>query len=137
VKATDLERAVLGLHDLATMTTASAEAVLGGHGLSLTSGLALWWLDPGGDPRTMGELASAMRCSPANVTYVLDRLDSAGLVQRSVAATDRRRRVITLTERGVELRAELVAAVVRDSPVARLTRSELATLLRVVDIAAG
>ncbi|GAA1937658.1 MarR family winged helix-turn-helix transcriptional regulator [Nocardioides hwasunensis] len=134
---TDLERAVLGLHDLATTTTASAEHVLGTHGLSLTSGLALWWLDPEADPLTMGEIATGMRCSAANVTYVLDRLDSAGLVRRSTASSDKRRRVVALTRQGVQVRSDMIATVLRDSPLARLSASELRSLLHVLATASA
>ena len=50
----------------------------------------------------MGELASALSCDASNVTGLVDRLESRGLLQRSPSAEDRRVKVLSLTPLGAQ-----------------------------------
>ena len=59
-------------------------------------------------PMPMGELAEALACDASNVTGLVDRLESRGLVLRRPSAGDRRVRVLVLTQTGVQLRTLLV-----------------------------
>jgi DNA-binding MarR family transcriptional regulator len=59
------------------------------------------------EPQPMGALAQAMRCDSSNMTGIVDRLEERGLVERTAAHGDRRVKLIALTERGAEVRAEL------------------------------
>lgn len=43
-----------------------------------------------------------MRVKPSTVNGLLDRMEEKGLVCRSVSGRDARRRLITMTEKGVE-----------------------------------
>jgi DNA-binding MarR family transcriptional regulator len=54
------------------------------------------------DGLAAGELAERLRLTPSTITAVLDRMDRAGLANRSPHPTDRRRIVISLTPRGFE-----------------------------------
>ena len=47
-----------------------------------------------------GELAQRAGLAPSSVTALLDRMERAGLVRRTVLPADRRSQQITLTERG-------------------------------------
>ena len=49
---------------------------------------------------TAGELAQRAGLAPSSVTAMLDRLERAGLAQRTVLPEDRRSQQITLTDRG-------------------------------------
>jgi DNA-binding MarR family transcriptional regulator len=49
---------------------------------------------------TAGELAQRAGLAPSSVTAMLDRLERAGLAQRTVLPADRRSQQITLTDRG-------------------------------------
>ncbi|WP_261560578.1 MarR family winged helix-turn-helix transcriptional regulator [Frankia tisae] len=91
--------------------------------LDLTEALAgaLWRLDPDGPPPSMRALAATLNCDPSTVTFLTDRLEQRGLIQRRPAPTDRRQKIITLTRRGVEVRARLVQAFTVGSPLARLS----------------
>ena len=64
-------------------------------------------LDPG-RPSPMGRLAAHLSCDASNVTGIVDRLETRGLVRRSASARDRRVRVICLTPRGGVLRRRLL-----------------------------
>jgi MarR family transcriptional regulator, organic hydroperoxide resistance regulator len=75
-------------------------------------------------PMTSRELARRMSCEPSNVTYVVDRLASLGLVERQPHPHDRRAKQLVLTESGTKVRDDLLATLVIDSPLEGLTASE-------------
>ncbi|MFC7329561.1 MarR family winged helix-turn-helix transcriptional regulator [Marinactinospora rubrisoli] len=75
-------------------------------------------------PLTMRELADRTGCEPSNTTFVIDRLEGQGLVERRPHPTDRRAKQLVLTPAGVELRARLVELFKQDSPLAQLTGEE-------------
>ena len=53
----------------------------------------------------MGQLAEILACDASNVTGLVDRLESRGLVRRQPSAEDRRSKVLELTPAGVRLRS--------------------------------
>ncbi len=61
-----------------------------------------------GRPIPMGQLAETMACDASNVTGLVDRLESRGLVRRRPSVADRRVKVLYLTPTGSRLRALLV-----------------------------
>ncbi|RKE16829.1 MarR family winged helix-turn-helix transcriptional regulator [Streptomyces sp. TLI_171] len=72
-------------------------------------------------PMTMRELAERMSCEPSNATFVVDRLEKQGLVERHPHPTDRRARLLVLTPEGRALRERLLGLLAEDSPLAALT----------------
>jgi DNA-binding MarR family transcriptional regulator len=76
--------------------------------LSLTPGdlRALAALDQE-TPRPMWTLARAWACDASNVTWMIDRLESRGLVERRMLPTDRRVKTVALTPLGTRTKAEL------------------------------
>lgn len=69
---------------------------------------ALFRLEPG-QGATAAELSRAWNNDPSTTTWLVDRLERRGLVERRIDAHDRRVKRIVLTEVGVELRARLTA----------------------------
>jgi DNA-binding MarR family transcriptional regulator len=61
-----------------------------------------------GAPRTVGHLASAVHLSQATVTGIIDRLERKDLVRRARSEEDRRKVLVSLTNRAV--------AVIADAP---------------------
>lgn len=59
-----------------------------------------------GGPRTQRELSQALKCTPRNVTGLVDALEAAGFVARSAHPTDRRATVVSLTAQGTTLVAD-------------------------------
>jgi DNA-binding MarR family transcriptional regulator len=87
---------------------------------------ALWVLAASG-ALTTKDLARRLDIDPANASTMLTRLVRRGLVRREPAPTDRRRRVVSLTERGTETRLRLAHCVGERQPSFRaLTTDELA-----------
>src|SRR5882672_8422868 len=59
-------------------------------------------------PLPMGQLAETLACDASNVTGLVDRLESRGLVRRRPSAEDRRVKVLDLTPTGSRLRTLLL-----------------------------
>jgi choline kinase len=82
----------------------------------------------------MGRLAEALACDASNVTGLVDRLESRGLIQRRPSAEDRRVKVLSLTPAGARLRALVVERMTAPpATIGRLSQDEqrlLANILR-------
>ena len=82
-------------------------------------------------PISHGELSSGVSVDAANLIDVVDRLEQAGLIDRTVDPRDRRRRRLTLTRRGARrLDAGLRAAAQAESDVLGSLDAERLALLR-------
>jgi MarR family transcriptional regulator, organic hydroperoxide resistance regulator len=84
-------------------------------------------------PIPMGELAETLACDASNVTGLVDRLESRGLVRRRPSAGDRRVKVLVLTPTGSRLRTLLLDRM-RTPPSAleRLSLREQHALVRIL-----
>src|SRR5262249_49911019 len=56
-------------------------------------------------PLPMGRLAETLACDASNVTGLIDRLESRGLIRRRTSPSDRRVKVLELTPAGARRRA--------------------------------
>lgn len=79
-------------------------------------------------PMTMRELADRMSCEPSNATFVIDKLEKQGLVERRAHPTDRRAKHLVLTPEGAALRERLLELLVQDSPLGALTPEQQRSL---------
>jgi DNA-binding MarR family transcriptional regulator len=86
-----------------------------------------------GRPIPMGRLAATLACDASNVTGLVDRLESRGLVRRRPSAGDRRVKVLDLTDTGSRLRTQLLERM-RTPPATlrRLSVDEQETLVRIL-----
>jgi DNA-binding MarR family transcriptional regulator len=75
--------------------------------------IALQTLD---EPKPMGELAKQLACDNSNVTWITDRLEERGLVERRPSPRDRRVRLLVLTAKGRRLRKEIGARLAEPPP---------------------
>lgn len=60
-------------------------------------------------PMAMSELASSLGCDASNVTSIVDKLESRGLVDRRSADHDRRVKALVMTPAGIELQERIEA----------------------------
>ncbi|MFI9804873.1 MarR family winged helix-turn-helix transcriptional regulator [Streptomyces sp. NPDC052301] len=58
-------------------------------------------------PLPMRKLAQRLKCEPSNVTGIVDRLESRGLVERRPDPTDRRVKLAVATDEGCRVAREL------------------------------
>lgn len=79
-------------------------------------------------PMTMRELAERMSCEPSNATFVVDKLEKLGLVERRSHPTDRRAKHLVLTAAGSASRERLLGLLLQDSPLAGLSADQQRTL---------
>jgi DNA-binding MarR family transcriptional regulator len=104
---------------------------LAAFGLSPLQARSLRHLD---DPMTMRELAGAVGTEPSNLTPVVDRLESAGLLRRRPRPGDRRVRELCLTAEGTRTRERLEAEVYGKVAIFdRLTLRQQTQLLGLLD----
>ena len=83
--------------------------------LTPSQGLALRRLDPD-RPLAMSTLAEALACDASNVTGIVDKLETRGLIARRGADHDRRVKTLVVTERGRALRDRLIARLQEPPP---------------------
>lgn len=84
-------------------------------------------------PVSMGHLASALSCDASNVTGLVDRLETRGLIERRAAEDDRRKKLLALTKVGARLRSQLLERMSEPPPIfERLTPEEERTLVEIL-----
>jgi DNA-binding MarR family transcriptional regulator len=87
------------MFDLAVVLSDLMNEHLSRQGLTPARAEVLWLLNQTG-PLTQRALSRTLKCSPRNVTGLVDILESAGFVARNPHPTDRRAILVTLTRRG-------------------------------------
>src|SRR5690349_1479253 len=78
------------------------------YGLTPGHMKALLTIEPG-EPKPMGALAEVLHCDASNVTWLVDRLEERGYVERRPHPADRRVRTVALTRSGVRARERIQA----------------------------
>ena len=86
-----------------------------------------------GRPIPMKQLAATLSCDASNVTGLIDRLESRGLVRRLPGAADRRVKELDLTPTGARLRAQLMERMTAPpASFGRLSARDQRTLARIL-----
>ena len=103
--------------------------------LELTEALGdvLWQLGAVGEAVPMRDLADRLHCDPSNVTFLADRLEERGLIERRPDLSDRRVKLLALTTAGLAVRTRIVQAAATRSPLARLSPADQQRLCRLLD----
>ncbi|MEV7184125.1 MarR family transcriptional regulator [Kitasatospora sp. NPDC093102] len=80
-------------------------------------------------------IAERLHAEPSNVTVIIDRLESRGLVERSVDPGDRRVKRVAATAAGRDVAADLRARMpFAGDPLARLSASQCASLRELLQL---
>ena len=83
--------------------------------------------------RTMRSLADEWRCDASNATWIIDRLEHAGLAVRRAAPNDRRVKLVLLTPKGARVKNDVMEAFYTAPPeLLALDSAELAALERLL-----
>jgi DNA-binding MarR family transcriptional regulator len=123
--------------ELANETNAVVGEVLAQLDLTAPLANALWHLDPSAPALPMRDLASRLNCDPSTVTFLADRLEERGLLQRRVDPKNRRVKLLVLTTKGQRARGALVERMATGSPIARLPVRDQQQLHRLLTKALG
>ena len=84
-------------------------------------------------PIPMGQLAEILACDASNVTGLVDRLESRGLVRRRQSEGDRRVKVLVLTTTGIRLRTLMLDRMTTPpATIERLSDQEQRALVRIL-----
>jgi DNA-binding MarR family transcriptional regulator len=100
-------------------------AVLREMGLTPGHMKALSFLDPD-EPKPMRAMADSLACDASMVTWLVDRLEERGLVERRAEPADRRVKTVVLTPLGISTRTRLAEALY--TPPADLLKLEQSSL---------
>ena len=107
--------------------------VLGRFGLTPNDSRALNSLHQD-EGRTMRSLADEWRCDASNATWIIDRLERAGLAVRRDQPNDRRVKLVMLTAKGARVKSDVMDAFYTPPPeLLALDRAALAALERLLD----
>ena len=89
-------------------------------------------------PLAMSELATSLGCDASNVTAIVDKLESRGLVERRSADRDRRVKALVMTEAGVALRSRIEVRMQQPPPaIANLSPADQHALSILLEKALG
>ena len=90
-------------------------------------------------PMTAGTLGAELRLSSGAVTFVLDRLGKAGLVERVRDKDDRRKLLLRFSESGQQLIEHLITPILSrsHSVMDQFSATELATVARFLEATTG
>jgi DNA-binding MarR family transcriptional regulator len=129
------------IFDFIVATSGQRNAVLARLGLTPNDSRALTTLGAEAG-QTMRSLANAWRCDASTATWIVDRLEGKGLAERLSHATDRRVKLVVLTDKGKQVKAEMIAGTyTAPAELLRLDREELTALrdatLPLHDLVAG
>lgn len=102
------------------------EAALVAAGLSVSKFDAMEQLMSSDEPLTLGDLAGRLQCVRSNITQLVDRLETEGLVKRGSCPQDRRAVRAMLTAEGIARHAAGVTAI-------RAVQAEIANQLGASD----
>jgi DNA-binding MarR family transcriptional regulator len=92
--------------EVAVLVNQDMDSSLGERGLTPARTHLLWELLHRG-PSTQTDLATALGVSPRNVTGLVDGLQETGFVTREPHPTDRRAALVTLTDHGSKVMAQM------------------------------
>ena len=101
------------------------------HGLNPGVMAALLSLDAE-EPKPMRWVAEACHCDASNATWLVDRLEERGLVERRTPPEDRRMKTVALTPAGSELVAAIRAEVLRPPDAILSLQDDELDLIRTV-----
>jgi DNA-binding MarR family transcriptional regulator len=123
------------LFELGVMLTASMDAGLAERSLTRPRAEVLWQLQRQ-PKRTQRELSQVLRCTPRNVTDLVDALEGSGLVVREPHPTDRRATLVSLTRRGRSEVARMQAGsqALAGALFAGVSSADLRTFAAVLDL---
>jgi len=120
------------LFELLLRSAPTRTASLSRRGLTPNDSRGLFSLDRR-TGRSMRALADEWQCDPSNATFIVNRLEELGLASRQPLLTDKRVKLVVLTRKGEQTRADLIHEFHQPPPeFDRLDRADLHALERML-----
>ncbi len=86
----------------------------------------------GEEPTTMGKTAEVIRCDASNVTGIIDRLVTMGMVSREENPSDRRIKTLQLTPKGRNLLQQVLNEMAERLANLNVTQEEMTTFREIL-----
>jgi DNA-binding MarR family transcriptional regulator len=132
-KATLASQAWTLMFDILMASSGTRSRSLASRGLTPNDARALWSLSAD-EGRPIGQLARDWECDASNATFIVGRLEDAGLARRYENPTDRRIKLVELTAKGARMKTELMAEYRVPPPeIQKLNEADLRTLVEVLE----
>jgi DNA-binding MarR family transcriptional regulator len=132
-KATLASQAWALMFDILMASSPARTRSLASRGLTPNDARALWSLSAE-EGRPIGQLARDWECDASNATFIVGRLEDAGLVRRYDNPADRRVKLVELTTKGERMKTELMAEYRVPPPeILQLTETDLRTLIALLE----
>ena len=121
------ERFSIALHHTARVWRQALDARLKDLGMGQAGWMAIACVAKAGAPLSQTELAKQLSIEGPSVVATIDRLVASGLVERTPCATDRRVKLVILTDAGREVYAKVSAEATafRDATLSDVERGAL------------
>jgi DNA-binding MarR family transcriptional regulator len=109
-------------------------AVADANDITLMQAMTLCLLEPNEGVR-MSSIGNYLSCDPSSATGIVERLVSLKFIERKECETDRRSKLISLTETGLKLREELLRVVTekRFPTLENLSSDEVGEFIRLIN----
>ena len=101
------ERFSYALHNSGRMWRAALDKRMKDLGVSQAGWLAIAYIAKSDMPLSLSELAALVQVEAATMVSTVDKLEAAGLVERTASETDRRVKHVVLTQAGRDLHAKV------------------------------
>ena len=132
-KATLASQAWTLMFDILMASSPARTRSLASRGLTPNDARALWSLSAE-EGRPIGQLARDWECDASNATFIVGRLEDAGLVRRYDNPADRRVKLVELTAKGARMKTELMAEYRVPPPeILQLTETDLRALIALLE----
>ncbi len=129
------ERFSYALHNSGRMWRVALDRRMKDLGVSQAGWLAIAYIAKSEAPLSLSELAGLVQVEAATMVSTVDKLETAGLVERTASETDRRVKHVMLTQAGRDLHAKVKgkADAMRREIVARIAPDRLAIATEVLE----
>lgn len=129
--------AVRAAFELTNRMSDMVRPVLARHGLTFNTAYALWAIEPEEPAPSMKVLAERIHCNASNLTFLCDQLEPRGYVRRVPSPSDKRLRVVELTDAGRLARADVGESLLGSTPLGQLDTAALVQFRDLLCVALG
>lgn len=117
--------AIRAAFELTTRMSEDVRPALTRHDLTFNTAYALWAIEPDEPAPAMKVLAERIHCNAPNLTFLCDQLAARGYVRRAPSPSDKRLRVVEITDAGRVARADVGESLVATTPLRQLATPAL------------
>jgi DNA-binding MarR family transcriptional regulator len=120
------------MFDYLVATNSARAKTIAKHGLTPNEARALFRLSRD-EGRRIGSLAADWACDPSNVTFIINRLERAGLAERRQSSEDRRAKLVFLTPHGDQTKLQILREHHRPpASISKLDKIDLDALVKIL-----